>query len=231
MTLETIWNHFIDGGFRHDSAWYSYGPYLTLQLAHAFLLIGDTQRMDQLLAWCVHHGMFAHVDRQGGDPSSQWNVTLGAWNEQHSYPIAKNFAEVPERSWYMGDIPHGWACAEFMLLMRDILFFEADEDGDPHIYIAPGVMPHWVEDGQSLVVKDAPTVFGQEFGYQLTHHALAKQVEIQILQAPPADVGFVYPCKFGFAVVSATANGSAIAVSGSDIRLPKGTLQATIDYA
>lgn len=31
-TLETIWAHFIDGGFRHDTAWNCYGPYLTLQL-------------------------------------------------------------------------------------------------------------------------------------------------------------------------------------------------------
>ena len=53
MTLDTIWGHFIDGGFRHDSAWNSYGPYLTLQLAHAFLLIGDVGRFDQCLQWVV----------------------------------------------------------------------------------------------------------------------------------------------------------------------------------
>ncbi|MCX7109182.1 MAG: hypothetical protein WCI11_01165 [Candidatus Methylumidiphilus sp.] len=230
LTLETIWSHFIDGGFRHDSAWYCYGPYLTLQLAHAFLLIGDTQRMDQLLAWSVHSGMFAQVDRQGGDSSSQWGVALGAWNEQHCYPIASDFAEVPERWWYMGDIPHGWACAEFMLLLRDILFFESDEDGEPQIYIAPGVMPHWVKDNESIVVKNAPTVFGQEFGYRLTLHESTKQVDIQIFQPTLANVGFVYPCRFGSAVVSATVNGSAIAVSGRDVRLPKGTLQAIIKY-
>lgn len=39
-------------------------------------------------------------------------VVLGAWNEQHCYPIAKDFAEIPGSCWYMGDIPHGWACAE-----------------------------------------------------------------------------------------------------------------------
>lgn len=231
MTLETIWGRFIDGGFRHDSAWHCYGPYLTLQLAHAFLLIGDIQRMDQLLAWSVRNGMFAKVDRQGGDPGSQWEVILGGWNEQHCYPIAKNFAEVPENWWYMGDMPHGWACAEFMLLLRDILFFEADEDGEPHIYLAPGVMPHWLNDGQSVTVKNAPTIFGQAFGYQLTHRASSKQVDIQILQAPPADVGFVYTCRFGSSVVDVTANGLTVAAGGGNVRLPKGTVQATIKYA
>jgi len=37
-----------------------------------------------------------------------WQVVLGSWNEQHCYPIAKDFGEMPERPWYMGDIPHGW---------------------------------------------------------------------------------------------------------------------------
>src|SRR5262249_43029759 len=44
LTLETIWSHFIQGGFRHDRSWQAYGPYLTLQLAHAFLLLGDLDR-------------------------------------------------------------------------------------------------------------------------------------------------------------------------------------------
>jgi len=43
FTLDTIWSHFISGGFRHDSAWYCYGPYWTLQLAHAFLYTGASE--------------------------------------------------------------------------------------------------------------------------------------------------------------------------------------------
>jgi hypothetical protein len=97
---------FVDGGFRHDAAWNCYGPYLTLQLAHAYLLIGDVKKMDALLGWCVNAG-FAKVSREGA-PDDRWQVVLGVWNEQHCYPIAKDFAEVPNRWWYMGDIPHGW---------------------------------------------------------------------------------------------------------------------------
>jgi len=231
MTLETIWSHFIDGGFRHDSAWYCYGPYLTLQLAHAFLLIGDVTRMDQLLSWAVQNGMFAKVAREGSTPSQSWQVVLGAWNEQHCYPIAKDFAEVPERWWYMGDIPHGWACAEFMLLLRDILFFEADEDGAPHIYIAPGVMPHWVKDGESVTVTNAPTVFGQVFGYKLTHRTTTKQLEIEITQPPPPHVDMVFACHFGSSVVNATSNGVAPVVSGKEVRLAGGTTSATVTYS
>ena len=42
---------------------------------------------------------------------------------------------MPFRVWYMGDMPHGWAAAEFMLLLREILFFEAGEDDNRELYM------------------------------------------------------------------------------------------------
>jgi len=229
MTLETIWSHFVAGGFRHDSAWQAFGPYLTLQLAHAFLFIGDVGRMDQLLGWAVGDAGYPRVSRDIPGLGT-WNVALGCWNEQHDYPVASDFNFLPFDSWYMGDIPHGWAAAELLLLLRDILCFEADEDGQRHRLVAPGVMPHWVTDGRSVSVRDAPTLFGVPFGYVLTHHAANHTVEIRIQQRPPSDVGFVYPCRFGSGVVSATADGHPVTVSGRDVVLPPGTTSAVINY-
>ncbi len=227
-TLDTIWSHFIDGGFRHDAAWNCYGPYLTLQLAHAFLLIGNVEKMDALLGWCVNAG-FATVSRNGA-PGNRSQVVLGGWNEQHCYPIAKDFGEVPNRWWYMGDIPHGWACAEFNLLLRDILFFEADEDGSPHIYLAPGVMPRWLRDGESVEVRNAPSIFGTNFGYRLTHQQTTKTLQVQITQPPPQNVGFIFPCRFG-SPLSAMADGIAVQVSGTDLQIPAGTNQISVVYS
>lgn len=229
MSLETIWAKFMDGGFRHDTAWNCYGPYLTLQLAHAFLFMGDVERMDRCLSW-VASSAYARVGRHPGQSPDTWQVVLGAWNEQHCYPVAKDFKEIPERSWYMGDIPHGWACAEYMLLLRDILFFEADEDGDPHVYLAPGVMSHWLGDGESISVSDAPTVFGNPFGFALTHTQSTKAIEIEITQPLPGGVRYVYPCRFGAGIISATADGSAIPFVGKDVLLPAGTARAIIKY-
>jgi hypothetical protein len=227
-TLDTIWGHFIDGGgFRHDSAWNCYGPYLTLQLAHSFLLIGDVARMDQCLRWIVGNA-YSTVGREGSP--TPWQVVLGAWNEQHCYPIAKDFREMPGRSWYMGDIPHGWACADFLTLLRDILFFETDEDGDAQLYLAPGLMPHWLGDGETIVVKDAPSVFGQNFGFRLTHRVAARRVEIQITQPPPLHVRMVYPCRLGSGVQSATSNGNPLSVSNRDVLIPGGSTSAVITY-
>ncbi|MEV7891310.1 hypothetical protein ACWD3I_30635 [Streptomyces sp. NPDC002817] len=219
-TLDTMYAHFVTGGFRHDAAWYAYGPYLTMQLAHAYLLAGDPGRMDELLGWTFDAG-FPHTAGRA--------AALGAWNEQHAYPVASDFAEVPFGRWYMGDIPHGWAAAEYLLLIRDILFFEADEDHDPHLYIAPGVRPHWVPGDERVTVDAAPTLFGSPFGYRLAHDPGARTVTVDITQAPEG-VRFVYPCRFG-EVRSAEANGQELAVTGQDVQVPAGTWRFSVTYA
>ncbi|MEU9914106.1 hypothetical protein [Streptomyces sp. NPDC051001] len=220
FTLDTMYARFVTGGFRHDAAWNAYGPYLTMQLAHACLLAGDPGRMDELLGWTMDAGFPSVAGRA---------AALGAWNEQHAYPVASDFAEAPFSRWYMGDIPHGWAAAEYLLLIRDILFFEADEDHDPHLYIAPGVRPHWVPGGERVTVDAAPTLFGSPFGYRLAHEPAARTVTVDITQAPDG-VRFVYPCRFG-EVRSAEANGQELAVTGQDVRVPAGTWRFSVTYA
>lgn len=156
-------------------------------------------------------------------------MALGAWNEQHCYPIAKDFREIPDRWWYMGDIPHGWACAELVLLIRDILFFEVGEDGDRCIFLAPGVMPHWLANGGSVGVAEAPTLFGGLFGYRLDHDPVQKRVVFSISQTPPGLPRYIYPCRFG-RVTSATSDAGGVTVREHDVHLPAGTTTATIVY-
>ena len=136
----------------------------------------------------------------------------------------------------MGDIPHGWACAEFMLLLRDILFFEAGEDcATPHIYIAPGVLSHWVGNGENVEVQNAPTIFGNTFGYRLTHDAVHNTITIHILQQLPValNVALVYSCQFGNTIQSINVDGLNIAapLNGTTVWLPANAQQATIAYA
>ena len=230
LTLDTIWSHFVQGGFRHDKSWQAYGPYLTLQLAHAFLLLGDLDRMDQLLGWAIGNAAFAKVSRFDG-AAEQWQVTTGTWNEQHAYTVSDNFTAMPFHVWYMGDMPHGWAAAEFMLLLREILFFEAGEDDNRQLYIAPGVLPRWLSGngGQSVTVTNAATTYGTAFGYTLAHDEPNKRIHIDITQ-PVAGVNYVYPCRFG-AVTTAIADGSALPVTGTEVHLPPGTAHAEISYA
>jgi hypothetical protein len=229
MTLETLWSCCVaNGGYRHDKAWNAYGPYLTLQLGHAFLLLGDVDRMEACLTW-ASEAAYAMASRSGAPAGDRWQVVLGAWNEQHCYPIASDFSHKPFPTWYMGDVPHGWACAELMLLVRDMLFFEADEDNDPHIYIAPGIKDARVGNGETLEVRDAPTLFGTQFGYRLAHDQTNRRVDITITQ-PVANIRYVFPCRFGARVGSATADGNPAVVSGRDVALPAGTQRVRVVY-
>jgi hypothetical protein len=118
-----------------------------------------------------------------------------------------------------------------MLILRDALFFEADEDGDPHLYLAPGVLPRWLGDGQQAGVADAPTLFGTPFGYTLRHDQAARTLAIEIVQPPPPSVRFVFPCRFGSGVRSAAADGRPLPVAGTDVALPAGTRRAVVEYA
>ncbi|MGH8904709.1 MAG: hypothetical protein ACRDYA_24265 [Egibacteraceae bacterium] len=232
-TLDTIWFDFVKGGFEHRDVWAAYGPYLTIQLAHAFLFTGRVDRMDELLRWTVD-AAFPTASRSDTN-EQRWQVAQGAWNEQHCYPISTDFATVPKTSWYMGDIPHGWAAAEFNLLLRDILFFEADEDSDKKIYLAPGVMPHWIGEGEPLSIANAPTIFGGLFGYQLSHDDDTHTVTITITQQPWQDVNFVYPCRFGTRVTAVIADGQPLPLPlpgrPAEVVIPAGTETATVVYA
>ncbi|MDY6835591.1 MAG: hypothetical protein SVY53_12405 [Chloroflexota bacterium] len=185
--------------------------------------------LKELLAWSVGNAGYAKITRSSGLDNDGWDVSLGAWNEQHCYPIAKDYQEMPNRWWYMGDIPHGWACAELILLLRDILFFEVEEDNNPHIYIAPGVMPHWLADNNSIGVTGAPTVFGDTFGYRLSHDANSKELTITISNTPQGIPWYIYPCRFGD-VVSATCDNGEAKVVGREVHLPAETTSVTIQY-
>jgi hypothetical protein len=230
QTLETIWAHFVrDGGFEHNSAWNAYGPYLTLQLAHAFLYIGKVDKMNILINWAVDNAGLATDKTVVGNIRQ---IVLGSWNEQHCYPIATQFSYVPNGPWYMGDIPHGWACAEFMLLIRHILFFEADEDNDPHIYLAPGVTEDWFNDNETntIEVRSAPTTFGELFGYRLTVDKTTRQITIGISQALTSINRFVFPCHFGNGAIRVEVDGQVFGAGGRDIVLPGGMKKALLFY-
>jgi hypothetical protein len=229
QTLETIWGAFVTGGFRHDSAWRAYGPYLTLQLAHAFLLIGDVDRMERCLAWSLGAGT-ATVSRADG-AAARWQVVAGAWNEQHCYPVASDFAERPGSWWYMGDIPHGWAAAELLLLARDMLLLEGDEDASPHLYVAPGIPPAWLAAGERVTVSEAPTTFGAPFGYELAHDGAARRLVLHVTAPAPPGVSLVLPVRHGGRPRAASADGAAVPLGGSrDVWLPPGTRDAWVEY-
>jgi hypothetical protein len=56
-----------------------------------------------------------------------------------------------------GDMPHGWAAAQFVHLLRNCLVYE---DGNS-LELCWGVQPDWLTDGAQIEAKDAPTQYGR----------------------------------------------------------------------
>ncbi len=53
-------------------------------------------------------------------------------------------------------MPHGWAVAEFWLLMRDSILFEEED----RLILLAGVPPEWFGDARGMRTGALPTYFG-----------------------------------------------------------------------
>lgn len=103
------------------------GTYLTLQLAAVELLAGDRRCLDRL-QWLV----------DVATPTFTWPEAI--------HPRLGGGC--------MGDGHHGWAAADFLSLVRNLLVREIDGG----LVLASMLPPEW--QGQGLEVHDAPTHFG-----------------------------------------------------------------------
>jgi len=56
-----------------------------------------------------------------------------------------------------GDMPHGWAAAEYVLLHRNLLIYENENS----LEFCWGIHPDWLGDGAHLAIKHAPTRYGK----------------------------------------------------------------------
>jgi len=116
-----------------------------------------------------------------------------------------------------GDMPHGWAAAEYIFLHRNSLIFENDDV----LELCWGVQPDWLADGAAISAKNAPTRFGKvDFDlhrngdqliakYRLNSQGFTRpsttSLHIPVLQEPITSVNVnsvVYPLQPGQTVIA-----------------------------
>jgi hypothetical protein len=126
--------HFAAKGAQKPSGW----RYFPLARAHQGLLAGNREAGYGTLQLHLEHeqmkGWYA-FDEGGKSGSGGWNRLRTPWN---------------------GDVamPHGWAIAEFWLLLRDCLAFE---DGQKHgLVLLSGVPPEWFTHADGIVIENMP---------------------------------------------------------------------------
>jgi GH15 family glucan-1,4-alpha-glucosidase len=148
--------------FFHRVIHSGYNVYLTLQIAECYLF----RRSSRLLP--IAQWVMDTISGTGSFPEAIHPVTGGGC---------------------MGDGHHGWACAELLHLIRNILFFE-EENG---LVITPVMYHRWMEAGETIEVDKAPSYFGT------IHFIIESKSDRVILRLdnlysyPPAFIEFSIP--------------------------------------
>jgi hypothetical protein len=120
-------------GLVRDTGWVANGVwnYFASFYAHGWLWIGQGQKAAQTLYDFANHAS-----------------PLLVWREEQM-PVGEGDA-------VCGDMPHNWASAEFIRLVRDLLILERGDE----LHLFEGLPPKWLQPGKSIRVRGAVTEFG-----------------------------------------------------------------------
>ncbi|HEX2999921.1 MAG TPA: hypothetical protein VHR86_06770, partial [Armatimonadota bacterium] len=131
-SFDIYWDKWIrpsDGGFIHKGHFW---PYAGMDMAQGYLMLGQRERAWRMLDWTLEH-----------DPTHGFY----SWPEG-MFTDDLTLAE--------GDMPHGWMCAAYVSLVRNMLVRES-ADG---VVLLSGVPQHWLKPGARISVQDFPSEFG-----------------------------------------------------------------------
>lgn len=121
----------VRGGFFQDMIHSGINMYLTAHLAQVLLRAGDMRFAD-----------LVQTIADLASPTGQWPEAI--------HPRTGGGC--------MGDGQHTWAAAEWILLMRNCLLRE--EPANRTLVLGSGVLPRWLDSGQSFSIGPAPTLWG-----------------------------------------------------------------------
>jgi hypothetical protein len=129
-TVRLIEGRFLVGdGFFQEHFHSGVNSYLTAHLAQCYLAMGNL-RVWRLVRYLLRHASSTYT-----------------WPEAF-HPITKGGC--------MGEGHHGWAAAEWILLLRNLLFYERGDN----LCLTPLMNPKDLEPGNTLTVRSAPSYFG-----------------------------------------------------------------------
>lgn len=132
-SFDVYWEKWVapyNGGFKHNGE--EFWPYAGLDLAQCYLELGEYERAGDMLRWAIDH-----------DPTEGF----------YSWPEGMNTENFTLAN---GDMPHGWMCASYILLLRNMLVRESGED----LMLASGVPEEWLAPGKEIRIRDFPTQHG-----------------------------------------------------------------------
>ena len=155
-------NNFRNGLFFQKIIHTGLNPYLSVQLARALLTLDDP-RWEYVLRGLLDYGR----------DTCSWPEAI--------HPVTGGGC--------MGDGDHGWATAEFLNLVREMLVREQCES----LHLAAGIPDHWYRAGNEIALTNAPGRYGQvswkmeigqrelQFHWQIERHEMQDDVPAFLL--------------------------------------------------
>ncbi len=145
---------------------------LVRSFCHLLDLVDDEEGMPAETGWLPYRALwnyaasfYAHVWIYAGRSDKAVDYLYAFAN--HAAPTRvwreeQSLASCPYTQ-ITGDMPHNWASAEFIRLVRNLLVFERGNT----LELLPGLPPEWRVSGEPVVVERTPTRFGPvSLGYE-----------------------------------------------------------------
>lgn len=190
-------------------------PGESMEVALTYLVRGDKEKVVGLLTAALNH-----------------SYTTKVWQEEilvdKSLPTACGKPHPPEaiNQTGTGDMPEGWAHANLIILIRDMLLREEGQD----LHLLSGIPSDWIGIGERIAVSDAPTTLGGKVAYTLSYPEARKMVLNLTLSARPRQVVVHFPLRNGQRITAAQVNGRPVStVSASTLTLIKPQEPARIE--
>ncbi|MBF6612837.1 MAG: hypothetical protein IVW55_06875 [Chloroflexi bacterium] len=164
-----------------------WGTYLNMRIAGCYLLQGSPRGWE-LMRWLLRHASPTYNWPEGINPKSGGGSA--------------------------GDGQHGWASAEWLLLIRALLFRESN----PNLLIAPGLPQEWLRSEGKLEVEHAPTRFGV-LNYTIEWDRGGRSIALKVnpkWRTPPRGIFWTVPGS----IQSAAIDGQDVASTGKSVRIP-----------
>ncbi|MBI4788724.1 MAG: hypothetical protein HY782_16965 [Chloroflexi bacterium] len=189
---ETAWME--DAYFNHVGH-SAFGTYLSLHAAQCYLFQRDPQ------AWKIVQWVLAHAS-----PTFTWAEGI--------HPIT--------RRGNMGDGHHGWALADFLLVVRNLLLYEEND----HLVITPTLPEDWTLENNVIKVEDAPTYFGN-VSYTI---AFGERTGTLVVNADWRDAPEYVEWDLPFALREAGTDVESAEIIGNQVRLPRGVRRVVVTW-
>jgi len=171
----------------------AFGTYLSLHVAHCLLFQRNPDAW-KTIRWVLRHA----------SPTFTWAEGI--------HPLTRRGG--------MGDGHHGWAIADFLLIVRDALLFEEDA----HLVLTPALPDDWCAPMNVIKVENAPTYFGT-VSFTLAFGEREATLGINAdWRAAPEFIEWNLP----FAVRDAGSDVDNIVISGNTVRLPPNATRAVV---